>query len=70
MLHQNYTGFQMASIPLQTLLVLWLFVYRCAVNKTVKSLCEPAYPSAAITQTPFHSHAEVKFKPKMALPVK
>ena len=60
----------MASIPLHTLLVLWLFVYRCAVNKTMKYLCEPAYPSAAVTQTPFHSYTEVIFKPKMALPVK
>lgn len=67
MLH-NYTRFQMTSIPLHTLLVLWLFVYRCAVS--MKYLREPAYPWAAITQTPFHLHAEVKFNPKTALPVK
>lgn len=45
MLHQNYTGFQMASIPLHTLLLLWLFVYRCTVNKSMKDLCEAVYPS-------------------------
>lgn len=55
MLYQNYTSFHMASIPLHTLLVLWLFVYRCTVNKPMKYLCEAVYPSAASTQTPFDS---------------
>lgn len=60
----------MVSISLHTLLVLSLFVYRGEVNKTMEHLCEPTYPFAAITQTPFHSHAKVQYKLKMALPVK
>lgn len=67
MLHQNSTGFQMAYIPLHTLLVLWLFVQSTNPWNICVKLCIPVQLLHKHLST--HSHTKVKFKSKMALAI-